>query len=88
LPPELIDALEAGDVAWVTFTSSSTARNFTGLLGSDYRQKLAGVKIASIGPITTATLHDLGLEPNVQAGSFTIDGLVEALCNVERNPGG
>jgi uroporphyrinogen III methyltransferase/synthase len=88
LPPELIVALDAGDVAWVTFMSSSTARNFTGLLGSDYRQKLAGVKIASIGPITTASLHDLGLEPNVQASSFTIDGLVEALCNVERNPGG
>jgi uroporphyrinogen III methyltransferase/synthase len=71
--------LAAGEVNWVTFTSSSTARNFAALLGEAYREKLAGVKVASIGPVTTATLKELGLGPTVQADTFNIDGLVEAM---------
>jgi uroporphyrinogen III methyltransferase/synthase len=79
LPPGLAEALEAGDVHWITFTSSSTARNFTELVGPDYKSKLRNVKIASIGPITTQTLHELGLEPTVQADQFNIQGLVTAI---------
>src|SRR5690606_38876539 len=79
LPPHLLDALDAKQVTWVTFTSSSTARNFAELLGPDYKSRLAGVKLASIGPITTTTLKDLGLEPTVQADTFNVDGLVDAL---------
>jgi uroporphyrinogen III methyltransferase/synthase len=79
LPPHLIDALEAKQVTWVTFTSSSTARNFVQLLGPDYRSKLANVKLASIGPITTATMKELGLIPTVQADTFNIHGVVSAI---------
>ena len=79
LPPPLLDALAAGEVTWATFTSSSTARNFAALLGPDYREKLAGVRVASIGPITTATLRELGLEPAIQADTFNVDGLVAAI---------
>jgi uroporphyrinogen III methyltransferase/synthase len=79
LPPHLTDALDAKQVTWVTFTSSSTARNFVELLGPDYRAKLQNVKIASIGPITTQTLKELGLEPAVQADQFNIPGLVAAI---------
>jgi uroporphyrinogen III methyltransferase/synthase len=82
LPPELLEALEVGEVTWVTFTSSSTAKNFVALLGDGYREKLRGVNIASIGPITTATLKELGLEPAVQAEAFNIEGLVEAILRV------
>ena len=81
LPPELLDALQAREVTWVTFTSSSTARNFAALLGESYSEKLRGVKIASIGPITTATLKELGLEPDVQAETFVVEGLVEAIAS-------
>jgi uroporphyrinogen III methyltransferase/synthase len=79
LPSELTEALNAGEVNWVTFTSSSTASNFVALLGPNHAQQLAGVKIASIGPITTATLKELGLTPTVQAESFNVDGLVDAI---------
>ena len=79
LPPSVLDALDADQVQWVTFASSSTARNFTTLLGPDYREKLAGVRLASIGPITTQTLRELGLEPTIQADQFNIEGLVGAL---------
>jgi len=79
LPPELLEALDAGEVTWATFTSSSTAKNFAALLGGGYRERLAGVKLASIGPITTAALRDLGLTPAVEAATFNVDGLVESL---------
>jgi uroporphyrinogen III methyltransferase/synthase len=81
LPPHLLDALDAKQVTWITFTSSSTAKNFCALLGADYKAKLAGVKLASIGPITTGTLRELGLTPAVQADTFNIDGLVTAIMS-------
>ena len=40
---------------------------------------LAGVKVASIGPVTSATARDLGIEVTVEASVFTVDGLVEAI---------
>lgn len=79
LPELVIEAIDAKQVHWVTFTSSSTAKNFFTLLGSEARQKLAGVKIASIGPVTTKTLRELGYEPTVEATQFNLNGLVEAI---------
>ncbi len=84
LPPEFVDALEAKDVQWITFTSSSTVRNLIALLGEKYQEKLAGIKTASIGPITSRTLRELGIEPTVEAQSYTIDGLVEAILRASR----
>jgi len=77
----LIEALDAGEVDWVTFTSSSTAKNFFALLGEAGRENLRGVKFASIGPVTSATLHDLGLMPTVQAETYVVEGLVAAILN-------
>jgi uroporphyrinogen III methyltransferase/synthase len=82
LPPALLEALAAGELTWVTFTSSSTVRNFAGLLGPDYAARLKGVKLASIGPITTGAIRELGLEPAVQAETFNVDGLVEAIREI------
>jgi uroporphyrinogen III methyltransferase/synthase len=79
LPPDLLTALEERRVDWVTFTSSSTARNFAALLEAGFRDKLSNVKIASIGPITTQTLVELGLSPAVVAEQFNIEGLVQAI---------
>jgi uroporphyrinogen III methyltransferase/synthase len=84
LPPELLEALGASRLRWITFTSSSTARNFTTLLGPDYRERLRNVRLASIGPITTQTLQDLDLEPTVQADEFNIQGLISAIVGAGR----
>jgi len=81
LPPELIEMIRHGQVQWITFTSSSTARNFIQLLGPEYRQTLQGVKLASIGPVTSQTLRELGLEPAVQAVTFDIGGLLDAIVS-------
>jgi len=79
LPPALVDALAAHEINWITFTSSSTARNLADLVGPDFKTKLAGVKIASIGPVTTRTLREMGLEPTIQAQTYNVDGLVAAM---------
>ena len=61
---------------WVTFTSSSTVRNLVAVAGA---AAVGGVKAASIGPITSATARELGIEVTVEASVFTVDGLVEAI---------
>jgi uroporphyrinogen III methyltransferase/synthase len=61
---------------WVTFTSSSTVKN---LLQVASIEQLAGVKVASIGPVTSATARQFGLEVTVEAAHYTVDGLVEAI---------
>ncbi len=63
---------------WITFTSSSTVSNFIETAGKD---SLAGIKIASIGPITSATLRQHGLEPTVEADPHTIPGLIAAIVH-------
>jgi uroporphyrinogen-III synthase len=67
----------------ITFTSSSTARNFVALLDAqDPAAALRGITLASIGPVTSATLRELGLPADVEAAEYTVPGLVKAL--VER----
>jgi uroporphyrinogen-III synthase len=65
----------------ITFTSSSTVRNFAELLHSKGSRtaRLDGLLLASIGPITSSTLRDLGLRVDIAAKEFTIPGLVEAI---------
>ena len=64
----------------ITFTSSSTVRNFMTLLGnSRVHPSLDGILTASIGPVTSSTLRELGLGVGVEAKEFTIPGLVDAI---------
>jgi uroporphyrinogen-III synthase len=68
----------------VTFTSSSTAMNFLQLLGDQAREALRGVCVASIGPVTSATLSKAGFAPTVEAREYTMGGLVEAIARYAR----
>ena len=65
----------------VTFTSSSTVTNFFRLL--DEARVPAwppSMAAASIGPVTSRTLLDHGIEPVIEASESTVLGLVAALC--------
>ncbi len=67
----------------VTFTSSSTVKNFVELLGPVRNLKrLRGIQMASIGPVTSATLREIGLSVDIAAREFTIPGLVTAIVDV------
>ena len=64
----------------ITFTSSSTVRNFLELLGKrDARPYVTGIKLASIGPVTSSTLGELGLRVDIEAREYTIPGLIRAI---------
>jgi len=76
------EMLEANDVSWITFTSSSTVKNFFNVVSPD-AVRTSDVRLASIGPVTSATLAEAGFEPNAQAKSYTIAGLVEAILDQE-----
>jgi uroporphyrinogen-III synthase len=70
----------------ITFTSSSTVRNFIALLNGRGRQpyaKLEGIQMASIGPITSATLCEFGLPVNIEARDYTIPGLIKAIVSAQ-----
>jgi uroporphyrinogen III methyltransferase / synthase len=75
-------ALAAGTVHVVTFTSSSTARNFARLFTDDERRRwLADVTIASIGPITAATAAEFGLVTTVMPSEYTIPAFARAIAD-------
>lgn len=78
LPVDVLEALWQRQVEWVTFTSSSTARNLVQLLGEE-ANLLESVKIASIGLITSRTVRELGYAVAAEAKRSDIDGLVEAI---------
>jgi uroporphyrinogen III methyltransferase/synthase len=81
VPGALRAALAAGEVDAVTFTSSSTARNFARLFTDDERRAwFAGVAVASIGPITAATAAEHGLTTTVMPSDYTIPALALALA--------
>jgi hydroxymethylbilane synthase len=79
LDPATIALLEQG-VDVLTFTSSSTVRNFVAQMGEDAAQRLAkNAIVAVIGPITAQTAHEVGLPVTLQAETHTTDGLIESL---------
>ena len=79
---DVIARLAAGDVDVVTFASGGTARRFFDALreeGVEPLEVLRGLCVASIGPVTSDALRDLGREPDVEAAEATAQSLVEAL---------
>jgi uroporphyrinogen III methyltransferase/synthase len=64
-------------VNWVTFTSSSTVKNFLALGGRRLLEQ--GAKAISIGPATSETLRAHGVEVTLEAAEHTMDGVIAAL---------
>jgi uroporphyrinogen III methyltransferase/synthase len=61
---------------WITFASSSSVRNTVESLGIE---ALHRARIASIGPVTSATIRELGMKVDAEANPYTIDGLIASL---------
>lgn len=75
----------------VTFTSSSAVRNFVALVtarrgrGRTHHTSLfEGIRLASIGPVTSSTLRELGLPVDIEAKEYTIPGLIRGIAAVIR----
>ncbi len=85
IPPEAEAAFQEGQADLLTFTSSATVHNFVKLLGRERFQVLA-VKavVASIGPITSATLKEYGVTPQIEPKDYTIAALTAAMVDYFR----
>jgi uroporphyrinogen III methyltransferase/synthase len=80
---EVAAALSAGQIDWITVTSSAIAKSLGRLFGSDLRR----AKLASISPVTSEVLRRLGCEPAVEATHYTMAGLVEAMVAFDQEGG-
>jgi len=82
VPDHVVESLRAAfedpPPDWVTFASSSAAENLIRLAGCD---ALSGVKIATIGAITSATVRKHGLSVAAEGATSTVAGLVEAVAS-------
>ncbi len=79
---ELISLLESGKVDLVTFTSSSTVKNFKALIPEEkFEQLFQSVEFASIGPITSDTAIEEGMTPAITASEYTIPGLIQSIID-------
>lgn len=78
--------LASGEIDAITFSSSSTARNFITRLEKEggSRRHLEGVCLAAIGPITAATMASLDLPVMLTPEEYTIASLVSALDHYYR----
>lgn len=82
---EVVHMLVDGAIDIITFTSSSTVRNFVKALdqtGEPWRDWISQAKTAFIGPLAANTARELGLEPDAVATDYTLDGLLVAIRNI------
>ncbi|UNC92950.1 uroporphyrinogen-III C-methyltransferase [Candidatus Contubernalis alkaliaceticus] len=76
----LEDLLNRREKPVITFTSSSTVTNFFRLLGEERGKLLADrALLASIGPITSETIRSYGKNVDIEASTYTMEGLLEAI---------
>ncbi len=78
--PEIARLLAEGQIDWVTVTSSAIARSLVAMFGD----ALDKSNLAAISPVTSGTLRELGQSVAVEAGQYTVAGLVEVLVGAER----
>jgi uroporphyrinogen III methyltransferase / synthase len=74
--PAAVNTAQSAD--YVTFTSSSTVRNLTEVLGDRFPRD---ARIVSIGPVTSEAARAAGLEVDVEAKRHDVDGLLAALLD-------
>ena len=80
------DLLE-GRIDCVTFTSSSTVRNFLEMFPThSAKDLLVNVQVAVIGPTTEATVKEHGIQVDVVAKEASVESLVEAIVEISTNP--
>ena len=79
MTPEVKEMINNGEINCLTFSSSSTVRNFFKWYGSKTSNAPKKIHVASIGPVTSETLKEYGIKPNIVAKEATVVSLVEAI---------
>jgi len=74
--PEITRALAEGRIDWITVTSSAIGRSLARL----FPEAMANSKLASISPLTSDSLRQLGFRPSAEAEEATIPALISAIA--------
>jgi uroporphyrinogen III methyltransferase/synthase len=74
----LTEKIKAGEIDWLTFASSSSARAFFEQIQTKIVNS-SKINVASIGPVTTEQLKSLGIKVHAEATEHTIEGLLDAI---------
>ena len=74
--PEIVQALRAGELDWITVTSSAIARSLINMFGKDLQK----TRLAAISPLTAQVLTEAGFPPAVVAREYTTEGMLEAMA--------
>ena len=68
-------AMDQGRVSWVTVTSSAIGETLVRCYGESLRQ----VRLASISPVTSSRIRELGFDVSAEASEYTAEGVVQAI---------
>ncbi len=80
--------LKKGEIDVMTFTSSSTVKNFFSMIGKD-EKRISKSTIACIGPVTAETITRFGIEPEIISDKYTVQALTKEIASyfAARKPG-
>lgn len=79
----LAEGISERTIDWLTFASPSSVDAFFEQISSEAVNS-GNVKVASIGPVTSERLKELGVAVNVTAEEHTLDGLLDAIEEAEK----
>lgn len=81
----LLKKIQNNTVDWLTFASSSSVKLFFEQIPPDLI-KSGNIKIASIGPLTSEQLKNIGIRVDIEAEEHSIDGLLTAIESTYKRP--
>ncbi len=79
--PQIREMLAEGKIDWITVTSPAIARS----LARMFPGQMASARLASISPLTSQALRDLGFDTAAEAQQATTADLLAAICRVEKD---
>jgi len=82
----LAEEISSGRIDWVTFASPSSVDGFFEQISAEAVNS-SRTRVASIGPVTSARLAELGVTADSTAAEHTIDGLLNAIEQEESGNG-
>ncbi|HJZ59373.1 MAG TPA: uroporphyrinogen-III C-methyltransferase [Gemmataceae bacterium] len=89
--PDVIDHLRRGEIRYVTLTSSNVARGVLKAFDETIRLRVerGEIRLVAISPETGKAVREMGFPVAAEAGTFTTDGLIEAVMRLAKaEPGG
>ena len=78
-PDKILSLIKENKIDMITFTSSSTVKNFFSILNKEDKEIIKDTSIACIGPITANTLKGFGFSPAIIPEKYTINSMVDAI---------